>query len=73
MHRVPFVLYRFAPLRSAVFGVLSAAEDSRQVRFWDFAGMDSSGRSFRGIEPNEGHPVLSLSALFCLLSILKTA
>jgi WD40 repeat protein len=32
-----------------------------QVRFWDFAGMDSSGRSFRGIEPSEGHAVRILN------------
>jgi len=31
------------------------------VRFWDFAGMDSSHRSFREVEPHSGHQVRSLS------------
>lgn len=28
---------------------------------WDFNGMKSDMRSFRKLEPSEGHPVLSLS------------
>ncbi|KAL6080067.1 WD repeat-containing protein 70 [Balamuthia mandrillaris] len=31
------------------------------VRFWDFAGMDSSLRAFRTVEPSPGYPVHSLS------------
>lgn len=30
------------------------------VRFWDFAGMDASHRSFRDVEPHSGHQVRSL-------------
>lgn len=30
------------------------------VKFWDFAGMDSSLRSFRSIKPCESHPIKSV-------------
>ena len=30
------------------------------VKFWDFAGMDSSFRSFRQVTPHDGHPVEQL-------------
>ncbi len=27
------------------------------IKFWDFAGMDSTFRSFRQVTPHDGHPV----------------
>ena len=40
---------------------LASGGADNTVRLWDFGGMDRGARSFRSFEPEEGHPVLSLS------------
>lgn len=39
---------------------LASGSVDYEVRFWDFAGMDSSLQSFRTLTPCEGHPIKAL-------------
>ena len=46
---------------------LISGSSDYSVKMWNFAGMDSNGRSFRSIEPCEGHQ--ARMALSCFFSI----
>lgn len=39
---------------------LASGSVDYDVSFWDFAGMDSSMRSFRTLQPCENHPIRGL-------------